>query len=145
MRRYFAELIPTKIQYFQSVKERLQIIYEYLFWRCVCVCAYGMRVWCMSEGYVRGGDILLPLYIIEKMCTHFKKIYTKSWNINQMTKTGCFTKKISHGQFCWAYGVVVSIFDFHRSARGSNPGRGGKISCSRLHYSAAPMASVWKP
>ena len=27
-----------------------------------------------------------------------------------------------------AYGVVVSMFDFHRSDRGSNPGRGGKIS-----------------
>ena len=30
--------------------------------------------------------------------------------------------------FKWAYGVVVSMFDFHRSDRGSNPGRGGKIS-----------------
>ena len=28
----------------------------------------------------------------------------------------------------WAYGVVVSRFDFHRSDWGSNPGRGGKIS-----------------
>ena len=28
----------------------------------------------------------------------------------------------------WAYGVVVSMFDFHHSDRGSNPGRGGKIS-----------------
>ena len=28
----------------------------------------------------------------------------------------------------WVYGVVVSMFDFHRSDRGSNPGRGGKIS-----------------
>ena len=28
----------------------------------------------------------------------------------------------------WAYGVVVSMFDFHRSDLGSNPGRGGKIS-----------------
>ena len=27
-----------------------------------------------------------------------------------------------------AYGVVVSMFDFHRSDRGSNPGRGGKLS-----------------
>ena len=27
-----------------------------------------------------------------------------------------------------AYGVVVSMFDLHRSDRGSNPGRGGKIS-----------------
>ena len=27
----------------------------------------------------------------------------------------------------WAYGVVVSMFDFHRRDRGSNPGCGGKI------------------
>ena len=27
----------------------------------------------------------------------------------------------------WTYGVVVSMFDFHRNDRGSNPGRGGKI------------------
>ena len=30
--------------------------------------------------------------------------------------------------FLWAYGVVVSMFDFHRSDQGSNPGRGSKIS-----------------
>ena len=28
----------------------------------------------------------------------------------------------------WAYGVGVSMFDFHHSDRGSNLGRGGKIS-----------------
>ena len=27
-----------------------------------------------------------------------------------------------------ACGVVVSMFDFHRSDRGSNPGRGGEFS-----------------
>ena len=32
--------------------------------------------------------------------------------------------------------------DFHRSDRGSNPGRGSKISCLLLHYRAAPLASV---
>ena len=41
----------------------------------------------------------------------------------------------------WAYGVVVRMFDFHRSDQGSNPGCGGKISCLRLHYRAAPLAS----
>ena len=40
------------------------------------------------------------------------------------------------------YGVVVSMFDFHRSGRGSNPGRGGKISCLRLHYRTALLSSV---
>ena len=44
--------------------------------------------------------------------------------------------------YAFAYGVVVSMFNFHRSDRGSNPGRGGKISCLRLHYRAAPLASV---
>ena len=45
----------------------------------------------------------------------------------------------------WAYGVVVSMFDFHLSDRGSNPGRGANISqCLRLHYRAEPLASVWK-
>ena len=28
----------------------------------------------------------------------------------------------------WTYGVVVSVFDFHGSDRGSNLGSGGKIS-----------------
>ena len=42
----------------------------------------------------------------------------------------------------WAYGVVVSMFDFHRSDGDSNTGCGGKISCLRLHYSAVPLASV---
>ena len=30
--------------------------------------------------------------------------------------------------FSRACGVVVSMFDFHRSDRGSNPGRGGEFS-----------------
>ena len=36
----------------------------------------------------------------------------------------------SHRVGCviWVYGVVVSMFDFHRSDRGSNPGRSDKIS-----------------
>ena len=28
----------------------------------------------------------------------------------------------------WACGVMVSMFDFHRSDWGSNPGRGGEFS-----------------
>ena len=28
----------------------------------------------------------------------------------------------------WSYGVVISMFDFHRSDEGANPGRGGKLS-----------------
>ena len=42
-----------------------------------------------------------------------------------------------------AYGVVVSMFDFQCSDLGLNPGRGSIISqCLRLHYRAAPLASV---
>ena len=41
-----------------------------------------------------------------------------------------------------AYGVVVSMFDLHRSDRGSNHSRGSKISCLQPHYRAAPLASV---
>ena len=37
-------------------------------------------------------------------------------------------EKKRYCELYWAYGVVVSMFDFHRSDRGSNPGRGGKIS-----------------
>ena len=31
-------------------------------------------------------------------------------------------------KFIQACGVVVGMFDFHRSDRGSNPGRGGEFS-----------------
>ena len=58
------------------------------------------------------------------------------WFVPLKTKTGkevamafqkLFTTNASPSRL-WAYGVVVSMFDFHRSDRGSNPGRGGKIS-----------------
>ena len=56
------------------------------------------------------------------------------------------SKTLKMSWLCWkllAYGLVVSMFDFHRSDWGSNPGRGGKISkCLRLHYRAAPLVSV---
>ena len=38
------------------------------------------------------------------------------------------TSKTGPIYLIWAYGVVVSMFDFHCSDRVSNPGRGGKIS-----------------
>ena len=37
-------------------------------------------------------------------------------------------KKIDKIIVKWAYGVVVSMFDFHRSDQGSNPGCSSKIS-----------------
>ena len=54
----------------------------------------------------------------------------------------------THAHICmhpppwWAHGVVVSMFDLNRSERGLKHSRGCKISCLRLHYSAAPLASV---
>ena len=35
---------------------------------------------------------------------------------------------LNANNYLMAYGVVVSMFDFHHSDRGSNPGRGCKIS-----------------
>ena len=40
----------------------------------------------------------------------------------------CVHKHLPYLLFLWAYGVVVSMFDFHHSDQGSNPGRGGKVS-----------------
>ena len=49
----------------------------------------------------------------------------------------------SHGvaHEVWPYGVVVSMFDFHSSDEGSNPGCGGKIHnvYEAIHYSASSM------
>ena len=56
--------------------------------------------------------------------------------------SGPSTPRFPVGPRLTSSGVVVSMLDFHRIDRGSNPGRGGKISCLRLHYSAAPLASV---
>ena len=44
------------------------------------------------------------------------------------TYTKMLCKALNVSWKMWAYGVVVSMFDFHRSDRVSNPGRGGKIS-----------------
>ena len=38
------------------------------------------------------------------------------------------------------YGVVVSMFDFHRSNRGSNPGRGGEFHNDK-HYTLVPSVN----
>ena len=35
---------------------------------------------------------------------------------------------LQHVASLWSYGVVVSMFDFHRSDQGLNPGRDGKFS-----------------
>ena len=40
----------------------------------------------------------------------------------------------------WAYGVVVSMFDFHRSDQGSNPGRGGEFHNDK-HYTLVPSVN----
>ena len=75
-------------------------------------------------------------------CTH-ARMHTR---MHAHTHTCTCTRTHTPMVCLWpmAYGVVVSMFDFHCSDRGSNPGRGSKISCLRLHYRAAPLASVWK-
>ena len=55
-------------------------------------------------------------------------------NSRKMKKTPGFENKPTKYSQCmphenlWAYGVVVSMFDFHRSDWGSNLSRGSKIS-----------------
>ena len=42
--------------------------------------------------------------------------------------TGLLLGQVQLFRTLWVYGVVISMFDFHPIDRGSNPGRGGKIS-----------------
>ena len=46
---------------------------------------------------------------------------------SQVDIFGPFKSYSSVNKRAW-HGVVVSMFDFHRSDRGSNPGRGGEFS-----------------
>ena len=54
--------------------------------------------------------------------------------------------------YLWVCGVVVSMFDFHRSDWGSNPGRGGEIFimitttlyCLKTTGSPKPCAGNWE-
>ena len=63
-------------------------------------------------------------------------MYNLGFSLHQSTYSIiliCFTRCSTNAPlvslpYIWAYGVVVSMFDFHRSDQGSNPGRGGKIS-----------------
>ena len=69
-------------------------------------------------GLFEGGSSI-EKYFISTRCKKF-----------DLTPMGCYSRAGAYMQlenFIWAYGVVVSTFDFHRSDRGSNPDRGGKI------------------
>ena len=50
---------------------------------------------------------------------------TRKVGLTAFDRKGWLCKDTAHSG---AYGVVVGMFDFHRSDRGSNPGCGGKIS-----------------
>ena len=63
------------------------------------------------------------LYIVENLCPRFKEIFDECYKLKNEGKI-----KYVWSYDLWTYGVVVSMFDFHRIAQGSNPGRGGKIS-----------------
>ena len=57
-----------------------------------------------------------------------KKARHKLHALARISTLTCFNQRKIIINALWAYGVVVSMFDFHRSDRSSNPGRGGKIS-----------------
>ena len=52
----------------------------------------------------------------------------KGTDSKDVTDPIIYCMQTAMGMLQWAYGVVVNMFDFRRSDRGSNPGRGGKIS-----------------
>ena len=55
----------------------------------------------------------------------FERGYTPNWTEEVLTISSV---EATRPPTYTINGVVVSMFDFHRSDRGSNPGRGGKIS-----------------
>ena len=62
-------------------------------------------------------------------CSLFLEFLRNSFHLIPVITMNC-RKFITCDFLCgpWAYGVVVSMFDFHRSDRGSNPCHGSKIS-----------------
>ena len=75
--------------------------------------------------------------LVVLLLNFWKKITSVVYKCVAYKKNVCLTNGFStcfsHNQlniysFLWAYGVVVSMFDFHCSDRGPNPGRGSKIS-----------------
>ena len=54
-------------------------------------------------------------------------IFFKIHNFRGFQGVAIFSSRGFQGSYLWPYGVVVSMFDFHRSDQGSNPDRGGKI------------------
>ena len=65
--------------------------------------------------------IALAILIFDEMCS-------ENESSESMMIPRSFSSNMCSNSLLWAYGVVVNMFDFHRSDRGSNPGRGGKIS-----------------
>ena len=74
--------------------------------------------------------------------THSYEMLNKK--INEILDTHVTLQNIKKRNYAskQSHGVVVSMFDFHCSDQGSNPGCDSKISCLRLHYIVVPLASV---
>ena len=60
-----------------------------------------------------------PLYDLQPKVSH---------QIHRISPQYDLQPKVSHRIHHILYKPMVSMFEFHRSDRGSNPGRGGKIS-----------------
>ena len=63
----------------------------------------------------------------DKISTLYQKIMNVAPNFENIECLAKYVLLLSQDDM-GPYGVVVCMFDFHRSDRGSNPGRGGKIS-----------------
>ena len=74
-------------------------MYVYVAYMCVCMCMY------------------VHVYVYVCMCMY---VYVC------VCGGGVWTS-VHACEYVCMYGLVVSMFDFHRSDRGLNPGQGGKI------------------
>ena len=61
----------------------------------------------------------------ESTCPEYKRTF--QWLLFFRNKALPDSKRFSN-KVLWAHGVVVIMFDFHRSDRGSNRGRGDEFS-----------------
>ena len=88
----------------------------------------------IQSGFAQGNYIIVELGVIGFQKGHsLKVILAQRINVPvaEMIGNPLLNNRLDltqHHYLTWAYGVVVSMLDFHRSDLGPNPGRGGKIS-----------------
>ena len=115
----------------ENYLEENKILYKYQTGFCS---NHSMNVY-LIKGFEEGKTTGMVLIDLQKA---YDTIYHKIL-LNKMRHLGFsqpsinwFMTYLSRQTFTakrlWACGVVVSMFDFHRSDRGSNPGRGGEFS-----------------